>query len=84
MLQTAEAPLADQGKTLMYVARGGKIIGLLALADTLKEHSPEAVADLKQMGLEVVMLTGDNQQTAQAIGRQLNLDRVDCRGAARG
>ena len=75
LLQTAES-LADQGKTLMYVARGGKIIGLLALADTLKDHSPEAVAELKRMGLEVVMLTGDNQQTAKAIGRQLNLDRV--------
>jgi P-type Cu+ transporter len=75
LLQTAES-LADQGKTLMYVARGGKIIGLLALADTLKDHSPEAVAELRRMGLEVVMLTGDNQQTAQAIGRQLNLDRV--------
>jgi P-type Cu+ transporter len=72
---TAEA-LADQGKTLMFVARGGKIIGLMALADTLKEHSVEAVAELKGMGLEVVMLTGDNQQTAQAISLQLQLDRV--------
>ena len=75
VLESAEA-LAEQGKTLMYVARGGKIIGLMALADTLKDHSKEAVAELKKMGLEVVMLTGDNQQTAQAIGRQLNLDRV--------
>jgi len=48
----------------------------MALADTLKEHSREAVAELKSMGLEVVMLTGDNQQTAQAISRQLQLDRV--------
>jgi Cu+-exporting ATPase len=68
--------LAGQGKTLMFVARGGKIIGLMALADTLKEHSIEAVAELKSMGLKVVMLTGDNQQTAQAISRQLQLSRV--------
>jgi Cu+-exporting ATPase len=71
----AEA-LAGQGKTLMFVARDRKIIGLVALADTLKEHSTEAVAELKSMGLEVVMLTGDNRQTAQAISRQLQLDRV--------
>lgn len=68
--------LANQGKTLMFVARGGKIIGLMALADTLREHSREAVAELKRMGLEVVMLTGDNKQTAQAISRELQLDRV--------
>ncbi len=75
VIEQAQA-VADQGKTLMYVARSGKIVGLLALADTLKEHSQEAVAELRRMGLEVVMLTGDNQQTAQAIGRQLHLDRV--------
>jgi Cu+-exporting ATPase len=75
-LQVFAEALADQGKTLMFVARGGKIIGLLALADTLKEHSREAVAELKGMGLEVVMLTGDNRQTAQAISRELQLDRV--------
>jgi len=75
-VQVSADALADQGKTLMFVARSGKIIGLTALADTLKEHSKEAVAELKQMGLEVVMLTGDNQQTAQAISRQLHLDRV--------
>ncbi len=75
ILESAQA-LADQGKTLMFVAREGQVLGLMALADTLKEYSIEAVAELKRMGLEVVMLTGDNQQTAQAIGRQLNLDRV--------
>lgn len=68
--------VAEQGKTLMFVARDRKIIGFLALADTLKEHSQEAVKELKEMGLEVIMLTGDNQQTAQAIARQLQLDRV--------
>jgi Cu+-exporting ATPase len=68
--------LAEQGKTLMYLAREKKILGLFALADTLKEHAAEAVTALKDMGLEVVMLTGDNRQTAEAIGRQLHLDRV--------
>ena len=68
--------LAQQGKTLMYLARERKILGVLALADTLKEHAAEAVTALKGMGLEVVMLTGDNRQTAEAIGRQLDLDRV--------
>jgi Cu+-exporting ATPase len=60
----------------MFAAWEGKVIGLLALADTLKDYSKEAVADLKQMGLEVIMLTGDNRQTAQAIGSQLQVDRV--------
>ena len=74
-LESAEG-LAAQGKTLMFAALEGTVIGLLALADTLKDYSKEAVADLKQMGLEVIMLTGDNQQTAQAIGSQLQVDRV--------
>jgi Cu+-exporting ATPase len=74
-LESAEG-LAAQGKTLMFAALEGTVIGLLALADTLKDYSKEAVADLKQMGLEVIMLTGDNRQTAQAIGSQLQVDRV--------
>ena len=74
-LESAEG-LAGQGKTLMFAALEGTVIGLLALADTLKDYSKEAVADLKQMGLEVIMLTGDNRQTAQAIGSQLQVDRV--------
>jgi P-type Cu+ transporter len=75
-VQKAADELADQGKTLMFIAQGEKIIGVLALADTLKDYSIEAVADLKNQGLEVVMLTGDNRQTAQAIGKKLQLDRV--------
>ncbi len=71
-----EARLAGQGKTLMFLAREGLLLGVFALADTLKEHAAEAVASLKEMGLEVIMLTGDNRQTAEAIGRLLNLDRV--------
>jgi P-type Cu+ transporter len=74
-LESAER-LAGQGKTLMFVSREGVTIGLLALADTLKEFSQEAVEDLKQLGLEVILLTGDNRQTAQAIGGQLQVDRV--------
>jgi len=71
-----DAALASEGKTLMYVARDGKPLGAIALADTLKDHSQEAVADLKKMGLEVFMLTGDSRRTAQAIGKLLDLDGV--------
>ncbi len=71
-----EARLAGQGKTLMFLARESLLLGVFALADTLKEHAIEAVASLKEMGLEVIMLTGDNRQTAEAIGRLLHLDRV--------
>jgi Cu+-exporting ATPase len=74
--EASEARLAGQGKTLMFLAREGLLLGVFALADTLKEHAAEAVASLKEMGLEVIMLTGDNRQTAEAIGRLLNLDRV--------
>ncbi len=74
--EAGEARLAGQGKTLMFLAREGLLLGVFALADTLKEHAAEAVASLKEMGLEVIMLTGDNRQTAEAIGRLLNLDRV--------
>jgi Cu+-exporting ATPase len=75
VLASAEA-LAGEGKTLMFVARGERIMGLAALADTLKENSGQAVRELKGLGLEVAMLTGDNRQTAQAIARQLDIDRV--------
>ncbi len=71
-----EARLAGQGKTLMFLAREGRVLGVFALADTLKEHAAEAVTSLKEMGLEVIMLTGDNRQTAEAIGQLLHLDRV--------
>ena len=71
------ARLAAQGKTPMFLAVEGSAVGLVAVADTLKPTSPEAVAGLKQMGLEVVMLTGDNAHTASAIARQAGLDRVE-------
>ncbi len=68
--------LADDGKTPMYVAIDGRAAGIVAVADTVKEESVGAIAALKRLGLDVVMLTGDNQRTAQAIARQVGIDRV--------
>ena len=68
--------LEGDGKTVMLVAVDGVPAGLVAVADTLKEHSAEAVARLHQMGLEVAMITGDNRRTAEAIARQVGIDRV--------
>jgi Cu+-exporting ATPase len=70
------AALAGQGATPMYVAVDGAAAGIIAVADTLKAESPEAVAQLKALGLEVWMLTGDNQATAEAIARQAGIDNV--------
>ena len=69
--------MAAQGKTPMYLSAGDKAVGVIAVADTLKENSRESVAQLRGMGLEVVMLTGDNAQTAQAIAKQLGVDNVE-------
>jgi Cu+-exporting ATPase len=68
--------LEEDGKTAMLLAVNGKPAGLIAVADTLKEHSTEAVKTLQQMGLEVIMITGDNERTAKAIARQAGVDRV--------
>ncbi|MCH7836422.1 MAG: heavy metal translocating P-type ATPase [Chloroflexi bacterium] len=68
--------LEGEGKTVMFVAADGRPLGLVAVADTLKETSARAVQELKRMGMEVVMITGDNRLTAEAIGRQLDIDRV--------
>ncbi len=68
--------LAEQGKTAMVVAVDGDVAGLVAVADTLKEDSTEAIARLHRLGLEVVMLTGDNHRTAQAIAGMVGIDRV--------
>jgi Cu+-exporting ATPase len=68
--------LSNEGKTPMFLALGEKAAGILAVADTLKENSLEAVEALYRMGLEVIMLTGDNQRTAQAIARQIGIRKV--------
>jgi Cu+-exporting ATPase len=75
-LQQEAERLADEGKTPMFVAVDGKPAGIIAVADTLKENSKEAVVALHRLRLEVAMITGDNSRTANAIGRQLGIDRV--------
>ncbi|MHC5268526.1 heavy metal translocating P-type ATPase [Enterococcus sp. LJL98] len=75
--EVAEAQaLASDGKTPMYIAYEGQLIGVIAVADTVKASSQAAIARLHQMGLEVAMITGDNHQTAQAIAKQVGIDRV--------
>ncbi|MHC3129817.1 MAG: copper-translocating P-type ATPase [Candidatus Bathyarchaeota archaeon] len=68
--------LEEDGKTAMLVAVDGKVAGLIAVADTLMEYSVEAVKALQRMGLEVIMITGDNERTAKAIAKQVGVDRV--------
>ena len=74
--KAAEQKLAGEGKTPLFFVYDGNLIGIIALADTVKPTSRAAVAELKCMGLEVVMLTGDNAQTAQAIQKEVGVDRV--------
>ena len=68
--------LAEQGKTPLFFSRGGRLCGIIAVADLIREDSPGAVRALQNMGLRVVMLTGDNERTAKAIGRQAGVDQV--------
>lgn len=75
-LGTEAQQLQNQAKTTMWVAIDGQAAGIIGIADTIKEGSREAVANLKQMGLVVVMLTGDNEATAQAIAAEVGIDRV--------
>jgi Cu+-exporting ATPase len=78
-LRSAEAEmrgLEEEGKTAMLVAVDGQLLGVLAVADTLKEEAYDAVRELRSLGLETAMLTGDNVRTAQAIARQVGIDRV--------
>ncbi|MBP1769011.1 MAG: heavy metal translocating P-type ATPase, partial [Candidatus Aminicenantes bacterium] len=75
-LEKKAEELSAEGKTVIFAAIDGKPAGLVAVADTLKDHSAEAVAGLRKLGLEVVMLTGDHRKTAEAIAAQLGIDRV--------
>ncbi len=75
-LQAQAEALAGQGKTPLFFSRDGALLGVIAVADVIKEDSPQAVRELQNMGIRVVMLTGDNQRTAQAIGRQAGVDEV--------
>ena len=70
------AELAQQGKTPLLFAADGKLCGIIAVADTIKDDSRRAVEELRHMGIRVVMLTGDNQRTAEAIGREAGVDEV--------
>jgi Cu+-exporting ATPase len=75
-LESEARRLADDGKTPMYIAVDGVAAGIVAAADTLKEDSKEAITAFKHLGLEVVMITGDNRRTAEAIANQVGMDRV--------
>jgi P-type Cu+ transporter len=76
-LQDTQADkLAAQGKTPMYIAINNKIAGMIAVADVVKPSSAAAIQKLHRMGIEVAMITGDNQKTAQAIAKQVGIDRI--------
>ena len=74
--EDAAASLAEQGKTPLFFAEDGRLLGMIAVADVIKSDSAEAIASLRKMGIEVCMLTGDNARTAKAIGAQAGVDRV--------
>ena len=76
MLDTMITELAGQGKTPIFFTKNQKLLGIIAVADTMKEDSAEAIAELKGMGIHVVMLTGDNEITANAIAKQAGVDEV--------
>ncbi len=75
-INALEEQLAGEGKTPLFFVRGGRLLGVIALADMVKPTSRAAIAEMKRMGLEVVMLTGDNARTAQAIQKEVGVDRV--------
>ena len=75
-LQAQAEALSAQGKTPLFFGSEGRLLGVIAVADTIKEDSPRAIRELRNMGIRVVMLTGDNQRTADAIGRQAGVDEV--------
>ncbi len=75
-LRAEAEKLSAQGKTPLFFGGAGRLLGVIAVADTIKEDSPQAIRELQEMGIQVVMLTGDNQRTADAIGRQAGVDAV--------
>jgi Cu+-exporting ATPase len=75
-LESKSVKLSEEGKTPMFVSIDDKVAGIIAVADTLKPSSEETVSQLQRLGLEVIMLTGDNKRTAEAIARQVGIDRV--------
>ena len=75
-VKTVAQRLAEEGKTPLLFSRSKKILGVIAVADVIKEDSPEAIHQLQNMGIEVVMLTGDNERTAAAVGKQAGVDQV--------
>lgn len=75
-LEETSNKLAGEGKTPMYIAIDSKLAGIVAVADTVKENSKKAIEQLHKMGIEVAMITGDNKRTAEAIARQVGIDRI--------
>jgi Cu2+-exporting ATPase len=75
-LRTAAESMAQEGKTPLAFSRDGKLLGIIAVADTIKEDSPDAIRQLREMGIRVVMLTGDNARTAAAVGTAVGVDEV--------
>lgn len=76
MAEETARRFASEGKTPLFFGKGDKLLGIIAVADTIKEDSPEAIRQLRNMGIKVVMLTGDNETTAKAIGKQAGVDEV--------
>lgn len=75
-VEKAIADFSEQGKTLVFIAVDGNLAGIIAITDTIWQESPRAISTMKEMGLEVVMLTGDNSHTARAIAKQVGIERV--------
>jgi P-type Cu+ transporter len=75
-LEETSNKLAGEGKTPMYIAIDNKLAGIVAVADTVKENSKKAIEQLHKMGIEVAMITGDNRRTAEAIAKQVGIDRI--------
>lgn len=75
-MQEAAENLAQAGKTPLFFAQGKQLLGIIAVADVIKEDSPQAIQELRNMGIQVVMLTGDNERTAQTIAKQAGVDHV--------